>query len=1025
MSLKSRISLSDKVENEIHKIKDDLIGVDESIRRLSGSFTSGTVRHEARKTAPPQRKDEPPAKRMQMSGGVFARLGGVAEVGDSRRSHLNGTANSKPRRQSLMNAEDEENRDSSRVRRDSVRIEGNVARGAAGRVRPYPSDDEMPPEEEEEGQSSTSLPKPVVASSISRVVGSNSRLEAATLATADRASRDRNRRMFGALMGTLVSFKKDEAKLRDKEEQRMAVEKKLEQKGLEEQERMKNEKRRLLHERRMKLQRMEQLADHANRVKEHEKWADYQLQLTHFIRTKASPPIFWLPKHPLRATDDLIDATSEGIQQEVSSRRKALERELRELTEGLNEKLHPRKNDELSGSEEEGELEYSDGEAGRSVVRRGKGKEVDSLVDRSMDARDMLLDSRRQRANGEALDRKRKRSESDVLCGRMVVQVGGGDRVVAVVDNNGPRGGDTGLQRKQEAASTGNVMGLKIKVEREGGNSVRESRKITIEKNDGKSTPEKSNKRKLKESFANDIDDEVSMMRRRIVEKARKLVKSEGNEEARIVQNGKAVDEKKARKRSSQEKAEEIRSEGVVTSSEVAKVVKEEAGEDGASKGSEKTDDKSTETSAVSEANEEENNKDAEGDSTLDEIGAHVEEENVLKVHVESEALGNGENEEGAVSIDELQLTVDPKDSLMMEAAVEKESSTPVVPPKTDKHRRDQQKNQHGSSKTHQSTTTRSDRDKNASSSETQTSKKPRLDTTALKQDLLAIARSNKEVGDVRHRKSTHAASSVDSSVQKKSRREDVDDNLDENKKSSTVDSEKHQELSNPKPKKMALSDNFQITVVNPSAEKKKSSVTEPAALEERSEKRKDLKQTSKKSGKARDENVTDEDRNTVQIKDNKSSGSSNEIRKSSEIQVKSRRDEGKKNKPTPSDSAIKSKSSSVKSRPVPKEVVKQSSKSSSRRKPTPVEDDKRRKRSSKRDSSEEDTDDSSDEDSSESDSSSDSSSDSDSSDESDQEPRKTSTKKSSGSSTSGRSNRHRDEKSEKLSSAGRKASKK
>lgn len=52
------------------------------------------------------------------------------------------------------------------------------------------------------------------------------------------------------------------------EEQRMAVEKKLEKKGLAEREMMKEEKRRLLEERNIKMMRMKHLARHAQRIKE-------------------------------------------------------------------------------------------------------------------------------------------------------------------------------------------------------------------------------------------------------------------------------------------------------------------------------------------------------------------------------------------------------------------------------------------------------------------------------------------------------------------------------------------------------------------------------------------------------------------------------------------------------------------------------------------------------------------------------------------------------------------------------------
>ncbi|KAF2364767.1 Pinin/SDK/MemA protein [Trinorchestia longiramus] len=1029
MSLKSKVSLSERVESEISKIQEDLVGVDESLRRLSGSFSSNTARQESRDTGGPRRNDEPPAKRVPPPGGVFARLGGVAEGGSERRSQFNG--DSKPRRRSVMNAEITDTFEGPRIRRASARIEGTGARVRHERQtsQQYQSDGETPHDEhDEEIQGKNSLPKPAVASSISRAVGSQSRMEAATLVTADRASRDRNRRMFGALLGTLQSFRKDEAKQRDKDEQRMAVEKKLEKKGQEEQERMKREKRRLLEERRLKLLRVQQLADHAQRVQEHEKWAEYQMQLTNFIRTKAGPSIFWLPKSSSRVTNDLIEVTAHGIQEEVAARREQLEGELQDLTEGLTSKHQRHRHDELPHSDEEGDLEYKDGEAGRAVVRRGKGKdEGGSSVDRSVDARDMLLDSRRQRANGDAGNRKRLRSETDVMCSRMVVQVGSGDRVVEVLNNNERPAAE---RHRKDVAASSQVKSLKIKVERDNGPSEKESRKITIESSEKDN--EKSKKRKLKEnSYSNDIEDEVSMMRRRIVEKARRLVKEEKVGE--VIQNGKA-EENARRKRKDNLEAKQTTTTSNEGTSEVTKVGNDEPKDKKPSDKKNKID-KELDSSVTGQ---EEN---VEDDATLDEIGARLEGEDVFQVKVESEETGNGENEGEPASVDELQLTVDPKDSLMLEATIEKENVSSVVTPKVTKSKQEaavtlEEDAKQTSSIHRRSSTSRSDREKrnrgdpvNESHSVT---KKPRIDTTALKQDLLAITRSNQEKIDSRSRKAAQAIEANEKSVDKKKNYESIQ-KMPEKKEENTGKQSSNQgkEMEHPEPRfnETALTSNTQVVVENLDVERKNPSgvVKDLGVDPDGQQVVEQSKSSKKKSDKIKDGDKVPPAETVDPKKDVKISKRTSEESKVVDGCVKTNKVKGleKKNKSLGLDGSFKNKASSDKERSRPKSKESGDSEKHSKT-VVKVAGPKSEKKSHDK---VEDSESSSGEDSSDSDSSSDTSSESVSSANSDEEERReiSKTKKnSSGSRTvaSGHSHqkgKHFDERSK--SSSGNKKS--
>ena len=107
----------------------------------------------------------------------------------------------------------------------------------------------------------------------------------------------RNRRMFGALVGTLQRFNKEEIKKKDVLEKKKVVEKKVEEKTEREKEEIKTRKRELFDEQKKKKKDIQIIQIQMKRVEEYEAWEKSKKSEVNFIRTKTTQPeIYWLPK---------------------------------------------------------------------------------------------------------------------------------------------------------------------------------------------------------------------------------------------------------------------------------------------------------------------------------------------------------------------------------------------------------------------------------------------------------------------------------------------------------------------------------------------------------------------------------------------------------------------------------------------------------------------------------------------------------------------------------------------------------
>merc|ERR1712059_142590 len=128
----------------------------------------------------------------------------------------------------------------------------------------------------------------------------------------------RNKRMFGARVGTLKKFTKDEVKKKEVVEKKKLVEKRVDEKSEREKEEMRNKKRELFDEQKKKKKDIQIITIQMKRVEEYEMWENSKKQEVNFIRTKDSQPvIYWLPKNHNKESEALLTESKEAIEKEI------------------------------------------------------------------------------------------------------------------------------------------------------------------------------------------------------------------------------------------------------------------------------------------------------------------------------------------------------------------------------------------------------------------------------------------------------------------------------------------------------------------------------------------------------------------------------------------------------------------------------------------------------------------------------------------------------------------------------------
>ncbi|KAG7199296.1 hypothetical protein KM043_018151 [Ampulex compressa] len=153
----------------------------------------------------------------------------------------------------------------------------------------------------------------------------------------DERSRQRNKRMFGALLGTLQKFRQEETKLKAKEDKKAEVEARVEEARRREKEELRRERQQLFLSRKRQLAEVRALEAKLARSRQFQDWRAAQLPLASFIKTRAQPAIYYIPKRKHPQTDVLLAQSAKELHDEIERREKALveELELIEVQVGL------------------------------------------------------------------------------------------------------------------------------------------------------------------------------------------------------------------------------------------------------------------------------------------------------------------------------------------------------------------------------------------------------------------------------------------------------------------------------------------------------------------------------------------------------------------------------------------------------------------------------------------------------------------------------------------------------------------
>ncbi|KAK7572111.1 hypothetical protein V9T40_014583 [Parthenolecanium corni] len=141
-------------------------------------------------------------------------------------------------------------------------------------------------------------------------------------------TRARDRRMFGALLGTLKKFCQEETQLKDKEDKKAQVEKKLEEAAKREKEKIRLERQKLMDIRKQRESYIKAVENNMKLVKEQEQWEELQLPLFNYIRTESQPVICYLPKIHNEKTTKLLDECRSNLQKLIDEKRRSVKEEV-------------------------------------------------------------------------------------------------------------------------------------------------------------------------------------------------------------------------------------------------------------------------------------------------------------------------------------------------------------------------------------------------------------------------------------------------------------------------------------------------------------------------------------------------------------------------------------------------------------------------------------------------------------------------------------------------------------------------
>ncbi|KAK3738958.1 hypothetical protein RRG08_006525 [Elysia crispata] len=285
----------DVLQNEIEKSKDKLKGFNENIKKLTG------------------RDPNRPGVRRILSSERLCEEDGFQNRMARGRGRLFGLA-----RRSIMDD-------------SGPPLKRRIIGGAFSRLGPMPvramEQDDSPYEEELPHK--LSVHSSVVATSRD----AKNRDEIMQEQTKDKEGMQRNRRMFGLLLGTLNRFKKESKTLETKDVRRKKIEEKLEEKAEKERKKFKQETKLLMEEMHLEQSKISRLEQKMEMVQEHADREAEIMKLKNFVVTKAKPKIFWKPVQMSTAAENKIKDSKKFVEDLLQEGKDRLDKEILELME--------------------------------------------------------------------------------------------------------------------------------------------------------------------------------------------------------------------------------------------------------------------------------------------------------------------------------------------------------------------------------------------------------------------------------------------------------------------------------------------------------------------------------------------------------------------------------------------------------------------------------------------------------------------------------------------------------------------